>query len=124
MRESKLLSAKKAPPFEPRWPTIKAIRVGWLFGRGTGSAAIARVLNDGTSPESVRTQLQRAQLEEMGENKNVVYVPVRLTKYERKVLSRRAEDRKIDLAEWMRRIVVHAGIREDLYDAVVDGDEE
>lgn len=120
---SKLLSSKPgAPTFEPRWPNAKAIKIGWLAGRGNGSGAIARILNDGTSPESVRTALQRAELERVTENKSVVYVPVRLTTFERTQLTKRAEARGIELGEWMRRVAVNAGIPDDLYNAIVEAD--
>lgn len=112
--------AKGAPAFEPRWPNLKAIKVGWLAGRGNQSTDIARYLADGTTAETIRTQLQRAELEQIGKDRNIVYVPVRLTAYERKVLGRVAEARGMSLEQWMRDIVVNAGIPNDLYDAVVD----
>lgn len=108
------------PQFEARWPNIKAIKVGWLAGRGNQSPDIAQILNDGTTAETIRTQLQRAELERIGRNRNVIYIPVQLTAYERKVLGRLAQARGIPLEQWMRDIVVHAGIPEDLYNAVVD----
>ena len=112
---------KKAhPQFEPRWPNTKAIKVGWLAGRGNQSPDIARILADGTSADVVRLMLQRAELQAIGRGRNVVYVPVRLSRYERTVLGRLAQARGISLEEWMRRIVVNAGIPQDLYDAVVD----
>ena len=109
-----------APPFEPRWPNLKAIRVGWLAGRGNQSPDIAKILNDGTTPETIRTQLQRAELENIGKGRNVVYVPVRLTSYERAVLGRLAKKRGIPLEQWLRDVCVAAGIPNDIYDAVVD----
>ncbi|KQU96456.1 hypothetical protein [Devosia sp. Root105] len=111
---------KGAPQFEPRWPNLKAIKVGWLAGRGNQSTDIARYLADGTSAETIRTQLQRAELDLIGKDRNIVYVPVRLTAYERKMLGRVAEARGMSLEQWMRDIVVNAGIPNDLYDAVVD----
>lgn len=109
-----------APQFPPIWPNTKAIKVGWLSGRGNQSTDIAAILNDGTSPETIRLMLQRAELEAIGRNRNVVYVPVRLTAYERRYLGRIAAKRGMILDQWMRDIVVHAGIPNDLYDAVVD----
>lgn len=111
---------KGHPPFDPRWPNTKAIKVGWLSGRGNQSPDIARILNDGTTPETIRLMLQRAQLEVFGRGRYVVYVPVRLTRYERTVLGRLAEARGLTIEQWMHDIVVHAGIPQDLYDAVVD----
>lgn len=108
------------PEFGPRWPNSKAVKVGYLAGRGNSSPAIAKILGDGTTEESIRTQLQRAELEAIGANKSMFYVPVKLTAYERTQITKRATARGISLDEWMRRVVVAAGVAEDLYDAVVD----
>ena len=108
------------PPFDPRWPNTKAIKVGWLAGRGNQSTDIARYLADGTTAETIRTQLQRADLEKIGKDRNIIYVPIRLTAYERKMLGRLAQARGIPLEQWLRDVCVNAGIPNDLYDAVVD----
>ena len=114
---------KGAPQFEPRWPNTKAIRVGWLAGRGNQSPNIAAILNDGTTEETIRTQLQRSKLELIGRNRNVVYVPVKLTSYERGQLGKRAAARGLAIEEWLRQVAVNAGIPQDLFDAIVPGDE-
>lgn len=108
-----------APLFDSRWPNRKAIKVGFLAGRGNSSPGIAQILNDGTSAETIRTQLQRAELEAVGENRSKFYVPVKLTSFERAQLTARAATRGMSLDEWMRRVVIAAGIPDDLYDAVV-----
>lgn len=96
-------------------------RVGYFTGRGHSAEVVARFLNDGTSPETVRRMWKLWGLQDVGHNRNNIYVPVKLTVYERKVLQRLAEARGIDLAEWLRRIGLSCGIPEDLYQAVTDG---
>ena len=113
---------KGAPQFEPRWPNTKAIKVGWLAGRGNQSPDIAAILNDGTSPETIRTQLQRSQLENIGRNRNVVWVPIGFSVYERAVLGKRAAARHLTLEQWVRLVAVNAGIPEDIFEAIVPGD--
>lgn len=107
------------PPFGSRWPNTKAIKIGWLAGRGNQSPDIAKILNDGTSAETIRTQIQRAGLELIGRNRSAVYVPVKLSVYERGVLGRLAAARNLTLEEWMRQVVVNAGMPEDLFNAIV-----
>jgi hypothetical protein len=115
---------KLGPPYEPKWSNYKALQVGFLTGRGHQSPDIAAYLNDGTTPETIRTMWVRSNLELIGKNRNVVYVPVKLTAYERKVLGKLANVRQISLEEWMRRVVLSAGIPQDIYDAVVPEDFE
>jgi hypothetical protein len=113
---------KLRPPFEPKWPNQKALQVGYLTGRGHQSTDIAAFLNDGTSPETIRTMWQKSNLELIGKNRNVIYVPVKLTSYERKVLGKLANVRQISVEEWMRRVVLSTAIPQDLFEAVVPED--
>jgi len=111
------------PQFEPRWPNTKAIKVGWLAGRGNQSPDIARILADGTTEETIRTMLQRAELERVGRNRNVVYVPIGFSTYERAALGKRAAAHGITFDDWVRRVAVSAGIPQDIYAAIVPEDE-
>lgn len=111
------------PPFEPRWSNKKAVRVGFLTGRGHQSTDIANHLNDGTTAGVIRRVWDWAGLQDFGKHRNAIYVPVRLTAYERKVLSRLAAARGLTLEEWMRNVTVNAGIPDDLYASIVEVDE-
>lgn len=113
---------KLGPPYEPKWSNYKALQVGFLTGRGHQSPEIASFLNDGTSAETIRTMWARSSLELIGKHRNVVYVPVKLTAYERKVLGKLAIARQISLEEWMRRVVLSTAIPQDIFDAVVPED--
>lgn len=124
-RPSKLLSGKKGhPPFEPRWGNRKAIRVGFLAGRGHQSPDIADYLNDGTSSNTVRRVLAWAGLQDFGKHRNATYVPVRLSVYERRVLGELAAKRGMALETWIRNVAVNAGIPQDIYASIVEVPDE
>lgn len=105
-----------AKQFAARWPNEKAIKVGYLHGRGNSSPAIASKLKDGTTAATIRTQLQRAGLTD---GSRIFRVSVVLSSYQRTQLTARAAARGMDLEEWMRLVVINAGIPDDLFDAVV-----
>jgi hypothetical protein len=120
-KPSKLLSAKKGhPPFEPKWSNKKGVRVGFLAGRGHQSTDIATFLNDGTTPDTIRRVWNWAGLQDFGKHRNATYVPVRLSAYERRVLSQLAAKRGLSLEEWMRNVAINAGIPDDLYASIVE----
>lgn len=93
--------------------------MGFLAGRGHQSSDIAGFLNDGTTDATIRAMWAWAALQDFGKHKAATYVPVRLTVYERQVLSRLAAARGLSLEEWMRQIVTNAGIPTDLFNAIV-----
>jgi hypothetical protein len=109
----------RAPAFPPKWSNRKALRVGYLLGRGMQSKEIAAQLGENTSAETVRRMWYFADLERVGRKRNVVPMEINLTTYERKALGILASKRGIAPAEWLRQIAA-AAIRDDLFAAVVD----
>jgi hypothetical protein len=107
------------PPFDPRWPNKKALRVGFLAGRGHQSVDIARFLSDGTSDATIRRACVWAGLQDFGKHRSATYVPVRLTAHELKLLSRLARARGLTIEEWIRQVAINAGIPDDLFASIV-----
>lgn len=115
--------SKAHPPFEPRWDNRKAMRIGFLAGRGHQSTDIARFIGDGTTDANIRSACNYAGLQEFGKHRSATYVPVRLSAHELKVLSRLAKSRGMSIEEWVRQVAVNAGIPDDLFASIVPGDE-
>lgn len=93
--------------------------MGFLTGRGHQATDIANFLNDGTTGDTIRRVHRWAALEDFGKHRSAIYIPVRLTVYERRVLSALAQARGLTLEEWMRQISINAGIPADLFNAIV-----
>lgn len=104
-----------APPFEPIWPNLKAIRVGYLAGQGYTSPAIAATLADGTTAGTIRPQLQRAGIRRAAG----ALIPVHLSTFELRMLNERAAQEGLTPTEWVQRIAA-AAARDDLFRAIVD----
>jgi hypothetical protein len=99
------------------------MRVGFLTGRGHQATGVAEFLSDGTTADTIRRMGRYAGLEDFGKHRNAIYIPVRLTAYERKVISRLAQARGLSIEEWMRNVSVNASIPDDLYASIVEVDE-
>ena len=105
--------------FEPRRTATWNIRLGFYHGQGMSSVKIAALLGDGTGPETVRTMLQGAALPSPGRRR--VSVPVVLESWERDILQRHADERRIPIDQLIYRMVASGLVLDDLYDAVTDG---
>ncbi|MHA6687717.1 hypothetical protein [Mesorhizobium sp. A556] len=104
-----------------RWTSAKAAYIGYLTGRGYTSVDIAKIMNDGTSKETVRGQwrrwgLPRAEID----GTRCTIVPVPLFTGTRKRLSKCAAKVGCAPDEFLRRIIVSV-VEDDLYVAVTDG---
>lgn len=106
-------------PFETTWDTRKAIRVGFLTGRGHQSHEIAEALADGTTSHTIRRMWSRAKLGKIGKERNEVEIRIVLTSYQRKALGILASAMNLSAEEWLRRIAA-AAIKDDMYNAIVD----
>lgn len=115
--------SKGHPEFPPKWGARKTMRVGFLTGRGHQATQIAGFLADETTADTIRRMGRYAGLEDFGKHRNAIYIPVRLTAYERKVISRLAAARGLSVEDWMRNVAVNAGIPDDLYASIVEVDE-
>lgn len=107
------------PGFLPRWSNRKALRVGYLTGRGLQSHEIAAILADGTTAATVRRMWYLARLEKVGRRRNTVPIVIELTAYQRKALGLLASAKGLSADEWLRR-VASAAIKDNLYNAIVD----
>ncbi|MBZ9678242.1 hypothetical protein [Mesorhizobium sp. ES1-1] len=102
------------------WSNAKCALVGYLTGRGYTSREIERILNDGTSKDTVRGQWRRWGLPLPEQNgQRVAVMPVALASGPRNKLSQRAKKVGIAPDEFLRRIIVCV-LDDDLYQAVVD----
>lgn len=103
-----------------RWTNAKAGFVGFLTGRGYTSTEIERIINDGTSKDTVRGLWRRwgLPLTETGGRRCFV-VPVPLKQVTRQQLTRRARQAGVTPDEFLRRIIISV-VEDDLYKAVVD----
>lgn len=105
--------------FEPRRSSKWNIRLGFHHGQGLSSVKIAELLGDGTGPATVRTMIQGADLPSVGSR--MATVPVNFEYWQRDILQRHADERRITLHELLYRIIVSGLVYDDLYDAVTDG---
>jgi len=110
-----LAGARAAAPFPPIWPNLKAIRVGYLAAMGYTSHGIADQLADGTSPETIRSQLRRAGIHRA----KGALVPVHMSAFEIRLLNQRAAQEGMAPTDWLHHIAA-AAARDDLFRAIVD----
>ena len=116
--------SKGHPEFPPKWGTRKTLRIGFLMGRGHQATTIAEFLRDGTTAPTINRTSRYAGLEDFGKHRNAIYIPVRLSAYERKILSRLAAIRGLSIEEWIRNVAVNAGIPDDIYASIVDVEDQ
>jgi len=102
-----------------RWTNAKAGLIGFLTGRGYSSRAIADVLDDGTSPESVRSLQQKWSLHSAGYSGDEVMIVVPLSGQQRSRLHAWAMRRGMSIEEYARRILICSSMPTDMYDAIV-----
>ncbi|TIR23996.1 MAG: hypothetical protein E5X34_13150 [Mesorhizobium sp.] len=109
-------------PVVIRWTIAKGAYIGFLTGLGYSSAEIEKRMADGTSAATVRRQWKNwgLPLHEVGGPKHR-RISVNLTFHERAKLARQAKKRGLTGEEYLRRINVCA-IRDDMYDAITDGE--
>lgn len=105
--------------FEPRRSANWNIRLGFHHGQGLSSVKIAELLGDGTGPATVRTMIQGADLPSPGARMAVV--PINFEYWQRDILQRHADERRITVQELLRRMIASGLVYDDLYDAVTDG---
>lgn len=105
--------------FEPRRSANWNIRLGFHHGQGLSSVKIAELLGDGTGPATVRTMIQGADLPSPGSR--MACVPINFEYWQRDILQRHADERRITVHELLYRMVASGLVLDDLYDAVTDG---
>lgn len=105
--------------FEPRRTATWNIRLGFYHGQGQSSVEIAKLLGDGTGPETVRSMIQGADLPSAGRRR--VFIPINMESWERDILQRHAHERGVDMQTLIYRMVASGLVLDDLYDAVTDG---
>lgn len=105
--------------FEPRRSATWNIRLGFHHGQGLSSVKIAELLGDGTGPATVRTMIQGADLPSPGSR--MACVPINFEYWQRDILQRHADERRITMHELLYRMVASGLVLDDLYDAVTDG---
>jgi hypothetical protein len=112
--------------FEPRLPAKVLIRLGYWYGQGASSSAMAQMLNEkvtdnrkAISQESIRHMLHKADLPSPGRRK--VVIPLTMECWERDMLQRHASERGIDVGTLAYRMIASGLVLDDLYDAVTDG---
>ncbi|ATU91762.1 hypothetical protein [Phyllobacterium zundukense] len=104
-----------------RWTNAKAAHVAFLTGKGVPSTEIARILNDGVHPATIRAMWRRWRLPMAPTGgRHPAAVPINLYADERGLLAKRAKKLDVTPEEYLRRIAVCA-ISDDLYAAVTDG---
>lgn len=95
------------------------LRMGFHLGRGHSSVKVAELLADGTGPETIRHMFQTAELPSPGRRR--VIVPLNLESWERDILQRHADERRITVHDLIYRMVASGLVLDDLFDAVTDG---
>lgn len=104
-----------------RWTNAKAAYVAYLTGKGVPSSEIAKTLNDGVRPETIRAMWRRWRLPMPPAGaRHAATVSVNLYADERGLLARRARTLGIAPEEYLRRVAICA-VTDDLYAAVTDG---
>jgi hypothetical protein len=111
------------PEFPPKWSNRKALRVGYLLGKGRQATDIASLLGDGTTGGTVRQMRRYAKLKDFDKSRGAIHVAVRLSSYQLREISRAALKRGLSVEEWIRQVAVSAAIPEDIFHAIVpEGD--
>ncbi|WP_378952158.1 hypothetical protein [Mesorhizobium sp. ANAO-SY3R2] len=104
-----------------RWTNAKAALIGFRTGQGHTAVAIAEMLADGTSSDSIRCMWRkwRLPIDRTG-GRQRGQVPVILTAHQRKLLAKHARRLGLNPEEYLRR-VASVAIEDNLYAAVTDG---
>lgn len=111
--------ATNAYMIQPRRPTAWAVRLGFFLGRGHSSVEVARLLDDGTHPATVRDMAKKAELRP--DIPRQVVVPVMLWSWQRDAVAAKAAELGIEPSVLVARVLESAVVLDDLYDAITDG---
>lgn len=103
--------------FVERWSNAKAAHIGFHLGQCLPFTEVAKILNDGTSPETLRSRAYTWRLPVKGRKSGVL---VSLTPAKRALMMKQAAKLNITPEEFLKAIC-ETVIRDDLYNAVVDG---
>jgi hypothetical protein len=103
-----------------KWSNDKAARIGFLLGQGFTAPAVARLLNDGTTPETIGYMRRVWGLVDNTSGCNFVELRIPLNAERRADLSDQANALMISPTEFVRRVLVCV-LDDDLYSAVNDG---
>ena len=105
---------------EPKWSNAKAATVAHMIGQGFNSTAIVKHLDDGTKPSTIRQMARYWGLSLPAGRGSAIALTVHIDSQTRHKLEKQADLRGITPSEFVRRVSVCA-IKDDMYDAVVDG---
>lgn len=108
-----------ASRFQPIKPNPWAVKLGYLLGRGYSSTRVAKMLEDGTHPATVRGMARRAKI--LPKKPRQVLVQVEMPSWQRDRIEQTAEVHGLSSEEIMRRILECSLCIDDLYEAVTDG---
>lgn len=108
-----------AHQFETRRSNLWAVRLGFWFGRGYSSEAIAKILGEGTTSGTVRGQLRKAQV--LPAVPRQVVIPLHLPSWQRDAVAAKAAELGIDMETLIARMIESGVVFDDLYSAVTDG---
>ncbi len=97
-----------------KWTNAKCAFIGYRTGQGWTSVAIAKELNDGTSPETIRHLWKIWQLPYNGAE---ALVAVPLSVSSRALLIKRAEKEGLSPETWCRLILEFAA-KDDMFKAI------
>lgn len=107
------------PGLVERWTNAKCAMIGFYLGQDITAFEIERILKDGTSAATVRRMKKLWGIPERRTRSGLAVV---LTRPQRRKLERLAARKGVDPEIILDRIC-KAVLRDDLYEAVVDGDE-
>lgn len=110
---------RKPSQFPPQHSSRWAIRLGFFLGRGYSSNEVARLLEDGTHPATVRGMAKKANI--LPDVPRQVIVPVSMASWQRDAIAGKAAELGVDIDVLMVRILESAVVLDDLYAAVTDG---
>lgn len=115
--------ARAETDFKRQWPARKIAQIANLALLGYTSRQIARALDDGTSPESIRHQLATWGVFDRSPGDARKRIAVRM--HPKAIIEARklAESIGIPLEVWAGRILEFAA-RDAMYDSIVDGERE
>ncbi|KFL31435.1 hypothetical protein JP75_07720 [Devosia riboflavina] len=97
--------------------------LGFLTGRGYSSVAIAEVLGEGTTSETVRSMWTKWGFRGRGLKSREVSLQVPFRERERAHIAARAAQHDLSPEEYCRRIMLCASMPRDRYDEIVPADQ-
>jgi len=103
-----------------KWSSFKVARIGYLLGQGYNSVAIAKKLDDTTTPDVIRNMVRYWGLSQPKGRGASTSVTIHLDAKVRAKLERQSSELGVPPSEFVRRIAVCA-INDQMYQAVTDG---